>query len=125
MVTAENLKKEIGEIKTRVNPEPKHLILDFNFSSENEPHGFLNGSLFHLLIGKDGKEAQYTEAINSETELKSNRVYYDALIFKSSNKFMKQSTHPFYSFESFVEYHRCKCGKHGPDNKQPYLGECP
>jgi hypothetical protein len=125
MVTVENLKKEVQEIKTRVNPEPKHFIIDMAFSTNDEPHGFLNGSLFHLAIDKHGKETKWNEAIDTQTELASKRAYYDNVISNPKYKFMNEPTHPSHSFDRFVEYSRCKCGKHGADNKQPYLGECP
>jgi hypothetical protein len=123
MVTAENLKKEVNEIKARVKPEPKHFIMAQVFGSPDQPHGFLYGSLFHIVIGKDGKETKWYEALDAETELRTNRAYYDSIISKPTNKFMKEPTHPFNSFESFLEYSRCKCGKHGLDGKQPYHGE--
>ena len=124
MVSVESLKNEVHEIKKRVTPEPKHFIIDLGFSTDSEPHGILNGSLYHIVIDKHGKETKWHEAIDTETELSSNKVYYDNLISNPHFKFMKEPTHPFHSFESFLEHSHCKCGKHGADNKQPYLGVC-
>ena len=123
MVTVENLKKEVNDIKAQVNPEPKHYIINMGFSSDNQPHGFLCGSLYHIKIGKDGKETRWHQPIDSQTELASHKAYYDELLSSPHNKFMKQPEHPFHSFESFLDYSRCKCGRHGPNNNEPYLGE--
>ena len=122
MSTVNALKKEVTELKSRVNPEPKHLVIDFSLSTDNDPHGFLNGSLFHLVIDKHGQETRWHEAIDTETELASNKAYYDSVLCKPTDKFMKNPTHPFHSFESFLEYSRCKCGKHGVSGMEPYLG---
>ena len=34
------------------------------------------------------------------------KAYYEDLMSKPANKFMKAKTHPFHSWESFLEYHR-------------------
>jgi hypothetical protein len=99
------------------------LVITGLFFQTDKPHGFLCGAALHIVLGADVKEKQWYEAVNTVTELESHREYYDNIISKSSNKFMKEATHPFHSFDSFVESHRCKCGKHGLDDKQPYLGE--
>jgi len=122
MVQVENLKKEVRKMKTRFTPEPKNFIINMGFSTNDQPHGFLNGSLFHLVVDKHGKETKWNEAIDTEAELASNKTFYDSVISNPTNKFMNEPTHPFHSFDSFIEYCRCKCGKHGTDNKQPYLG---
>jgi hypothetical protein len=118
MVTTESIKKEVHELKAQINPEPKHFIINMGFSTNDQPHGFLNGSLFHLVIDKHGKETKWNEAIDTEAELASNRAHYDSIISNPANQFMNEPTHPFHSFDSFIEYSRCKCGKHGADNNQ-------
>jgi hypothetical protein len=124
MVSVEALKKEVNELTRRVNPPEKHFTIDMNFSTLSEPHGFLNGSIFHI-VSKHGKEQKWHEAVSTEEELRSNRAYYDGLMSRKTNSFMKDPSHPFHSFESFIEVHRCKCGQHGASNMEPYLGEKP
>lgn len=123
MVSVEILRSQVVELKDRVNPDPKQVIIDFGFSGDNRPHGILYGSRMHFVITEHGKEQRWQEAIDTETELNAHKEYYDNLISKPTNKFMKSPDHPFHSFDSFIEYHRCKCGKHGPDNNLPYLGD--
>jgi hypothetical protein len=88
MVTAENLKKAVHEIKSRVNPEPQHFIIANLFGKIDASHGFLNGSLFHLVVDKHGKEIKWNEALDTESELLSKRAFYDSVISNSTNKFM-------------------------------------
>jgi hypothetical protein len=124
MVSFDSLKNDVKEIKIRVNPEPKHLVLHQTFMAGlNDPHGFLGGSNLHWVTDRHGKETRWFEAVDTETELASYKASYDEMISKSYNKFMKAPDHPYHCFESFLESNRCTCGKHGVGGKQPFYGD--
>jgi hypothetical protein len=123
MSTINALKKEITALKASINPDPKHFIIQFGFGTLDDPHSWLGENFFHIDIDAHGNETKWVEAVTDyEAELAAHKKYYDKLAGPRS-KFMKSSDHPFQSFESFLEYCRCTCGKHGVDGKQPYMGE--
>ena len=35
---------------------------------------------------------------------------------------MKESNHIYGTYEKWIEAHLCKCGDHGKEDKQPFLG---
>ena len=121
MSTINALKNEVKELKASINPEPQHVTIPYFFYDVDQPHGFLTGTIFHLVIDKHGTETRRYEAIGTETEIESHKAYYDKMFGKY--KFMKDSSHPYSTVEKFLESNRCKCGKHGVDGKQPFTGE--
>lgn len=122
MTSIITLQRDVAEIKQRVNPEDQHFIINMSFGSDSEPHGFLGGNSLHIVI-KQGKETKWVEAWTTETDLESNRKYYEDMIANPKSNFTVNPDHPFHSFESFVEYHRCRCGKHGEDGRQTFMGD--
>ena len=124
-MSVNQLKSEVTDLKNRVSPENKQLIINLEYCANNKPHGFLCGSQLHWITDKHGTETKWFEAVDSETELAAHQAYYDELISNPHNKFMKAPDHPFRSFNSFCQYHACKCSRHGVNNDEPYVGHVP
>ena len=116
------IKKDLTELSHRLNPKDIHRIIQFAFGIDSDPHGFLHGNRLHMLTQK-GKTTRWYEALTTEAELKEHKEYYDKILADPQHAFMKAPGHPFHSFESYIEYGRCTCGKHGSSNMEPYLGE--
>ena len=124
MSTINALKNEVAEIKSRVNPEPKHFAIHCSFGTSDEPHSYLSGRILHILTPCPEETQPWFEAGNAEAELVDLKKYYEKTFVNKTYNFMKGSDHPYSTFEKFVTSQTCICGKHGLDGKQPYLGEC-
>ena len=121
MTSKATLAKDVAELTRIVNPAPQHFIIEFSFGSLSDPHGFLGGNLLHMVTSR-GIETRWLESIDSETELRKHKAYYDDMISKRHNKFMKVPDHVWSSWEKFYESNRCRCGQHGEDGQQPFTG---
>jgi len=119
------LKREVTEIKQRVNPAPKHIIIPYFFCHTDEPHGCYQGTITHMITDQHNTTTRWQEAIDTETEIAAHQAFYDKNLKTEFGlrPFMKESTHPYSTFEKFLASQLCTCGKHGVDGKQPYLGE--
>lgn len=104
-----SLKAQLELIKQQVNPKDEHIRMAISFGPTNEPHGFMCGRIFHIMISR-GKETRYIEALDEETELGWAKQSYDLLV---------KSGYPF-SFAEYVERLKCTCGKHGFTGREPF-----
>ena len=106
------VKKTVEDIKQRIMPKPliDHVIIG-SWGSTDSPHGVYGGNRLHLNTG-------LIEACSVEFELEEMKEYYEQEV----PKFCKVKGHVFGTFESFSEYYRCKCGKHGSNGLEPYQG---
>jgi hypothetical protein len=123
------LKQQVTELKTRVNPERKRVIVIWAFSFGNEAHGVYG---HHGLMLETGQPSQniampiewelenVTKAYREGTDSWQNpKTFTGANSYASEKEF--RSLYP--TLESYLEMRRCKCGKHGVDGKQPFNGE--
>ena len=117
----QKLKYEIKQLQRVLHPERTELHLIFAWSRDDEPHGcFGGGRRVYIKEGSKVIESYYEPLSYTEEMQQFSRTEYDDLINK--NPFMREPEHPFSTYEKWVEYHRCKCGKHGEKGDKPYLG---
>ena len=64
----------------------------------------LSKDIFDLKTIVNQKNTKFVVVVGYTPE--EEKKYYEDLISKPSNKFMKAKDHPFHSFESFLKYHR-------------------
>jgi hypothetical protein len=123
------VKREVSEIQQTINQKfstKRHVII-WAFSRDDEPHGVYG---YHALVLEGGKQP-VGKALSLEWELKEvtnaykegsnswqNPQRYDNELKKlpGAAYFWKQ----YPTLESYLAYRRCKCGRHGVNNDQPF-----
>lgn len=107
-MSIQSLKNEVKTIKEQLNPNHKIIRVLFHFHRNGEPHGFLGSQ---WLVMEDGEEINF-EAATRQEELES----------FSREEYEKTDPEHVLNYEKWIEIHRCKCGHHGEDGRQPFLG---
>jgi hypothetical protein len=109
VTTQAAIQKEIEEIKQRFIP-PKDIWVIFSFGPDKASHGKYGHRKLNIFTGE-------TEPVDESEELELMRSYYENLPDHCKNK-----RGPWPTFEKFLEYHECKCGKahpyHNPEYRQ-------
>jgi hypothetical protein len=113
------MKKEVKELKERINPARSVIRVMFHFHTNGEPHGFMGSQ---WLVIEDHEKTTF-EAATAKEELESfSRKEYENMTKKYP--YMKaEPNHVYSAYEKWLESHRCKCGKHGEDGRHPFLGK--
>lgn len=126
MSTINALKNEVKELKASINPEHKRHAVIWAFSSGDELHGVYG---FHALILENNKPSVQS-ALSIDWELEELEKAYKEGTVSWQNPCMYTGTNTFKNeaefrklyptLESYREMRRCKCGRHGPEDNQPY-----
>ena len=102
-------------------PPDKTINIDFSFGLDSDPHGPFGGNTLSITTHK-GVSTHKKIAHTFEEEMQQFiRAEYNELI--SLHPFMEAEGHVWNTYEKWIEYYRCTCGKHGKDGNQPYNGE--
>ena len=116
-MTIQTLKTDVETLKRALTPNMTRTNIHFSFSDENEPHGVLRHRIISL-VHFQGTETieHYAVAYKDELENYTEQEYNSLMKRKP---FMKK-VEGFRTYFEWLESHRCKCGKHGLDNNQPF-----
>ena len=113
-----SLKREIKLLNSQLNADGETIRILFHFHRKDEPHGFM-GSQW---ITVSDRRNSFSEAATTEEELKGfSRIEYESMVQNYPHMKTKPD-HSYGTYEKWLESHRCKCGHHGEDGKQPFLG---
>ena len=85
---------------------PTEIWITFSFGDKDKPHGKYGYQA--RLVTEDSLQAQKYRAIPEEEELAMLREHYETLPAHCK----QNPNHVWYTFEKYLEYHRCECGKH-------------
>ena len=113
-------KVESLEEKCNVKKTAPSAII-FLFHMEGEPHGCFGSQ--RMIVEWQPPFGHRKEALTYEEEMDVyySKPYYDELVKQAPD--LQKAGHIWSTYEKWLEDHRCKCGKHGADGKQPYNGE--
>ena len=117
MTSKQTLRREITIINRALNIHAQQHYLIFHYGPTDEPHGAMGHRAKKWTTANDIAPKVY--AISYDEEMKSyTEDEYNWLKLKISA--MKNPEHAWNTYKKWIEYNRCKCGKHGVDGKQPY-----
>lgn len=113
------LKREVECIQRALNMQKGSISVVWHLHREGEPHGCM-GSV-RMILSKNG-EGTVFEPLSYEEEMACYTIEeYQEMVEKCPH--MKTTPNHVYStYEKWLESHRCKCGHHGEDGRQPFYG---
>ncbi len=119
MAVTQSLVYDIKKLRQILNPPDETIAIVFSFGSTSDPHGPYGGNSLTFTWSK-GKESKTLKALSTAEELQGLKRFYDDMI--KHNPFMKGESHPWHTYDLWLETQRCKCVRHGLDGLQPFNG---
>jgi hypothetical protein len=116
------LKKEVQVLKRALYPDRKRIEIVWTFSRHDEPHGPWGCCRMIVMEGEHvGNDVSF-EPLTYEEEMQIYSRQEYAEMTRQYPQMTEREEYPFSTFERWVESNRCKCGHHGKDGRQPFLG---
>lgn len=127
MTSLAALKREITEVKATVDKSfnPQSVAIIFPFSSPNEPHGVFCFQQIYVSGPKQGLKAGLDYDSEIETLTEDYKKYDDGTDHGKRIVGAGNFLSHYPTFDVYLAFRRCNCGRHGPDGKQPYSGDNP
>jgi len=118
-MSIQNLRKEVEMLQSALTPNMKTINLHFTYGDLDKPHGVMGHRIQQLTLFR-GQETQKYYAVNYREEMEHYTKDAHTYLLSHNRHIKNDPTHIWHTYENWIEYNRCKCGKHGADNKQPY-----
>jgi hypothetical protein len=114
------LKKEVQVLKRALHPDRKRIEIVWTFSRHNEPHGPWGCCRMIVMEGENvGSDISFEPLMyEEEMQIYSRQEY--AEMTRQYPQMTEKEEYPCSTFEKWLESHRCRCGRHGEDGKQPF-----
>lgn len=115
------VKREVNELK-RNFPRDKTLTIFAGYSwNIDKPHDQYGCQLITFTTSNGTTTITYSAPTISQTEQFHSRSEYLKLL-KTNPHIKKDKDHFLGTYEKWLKYHLCKCGKHGSDGTEPFMG---
>lgn len=120
MVDKRTIASKVEDLEQKCNVKRERIVdAIFLFHMDGEPHGCMGSQ--RMILEPDFIPKRKPLTFKEELAVAYSKEHYAELV-KQCPGWQKED-HPWSTYEKWLEDHRCKCGCHGEDGKQPYYGE--